>query len=72
MRGNFIYKKIGKRIATARKKLGLSQEALSGISCLHRTHIARIEKGSIKPSLHTLLVLAKKLKVKVCFLLAGM
>ncbi|PIY69319.1 transcriptional regulator [Candidatus Roizmanbacteria bacterium CG_4_10_14_0_8_um_filter_39_9] len=71
MRGNFIYKKIGRRISATRKKRGLTQEALSGISCLHRTHIARIENGSIKPSLHTLIILARKLDVKVCYLLEG-
>ena len=32
------------------KKRGLTQEDLSGITCLHRTHIARLERGELNPS----------------------
>ncbi len=71
MRGNYIYKRLGKRIYEERIKRGLSQEDLAGISTLHRTHIARIEQGKTNPSYGTLYQLARKFKIPLWKLLKG-
>ncbi|MEK7078739.1 MAG: helix-turn-helix transcriptional regulator [Patescibacteria group bacterium] len=71
MRGNYIYGRLGKCVSAARKKRGLTQEDLSGITCLHRTHIARLERGELNPSFWTLLSLSRKLKISLSYLLRG-
>ena len=71
MKGNYIYKRLGKRIYDERKRLGLSQEKLAGISTLHRTHLARLEKGKINPSFKTLYKLAVKFHIRIDELLKG-
>ncbi|MFA5137008.1 MAG: helix-turn-helix transcriptional regulator [Patescibacteria group bacterium] len=71
MKGNHIYKRLGKRICEERTKRGMSQEDLAGISCLHRTHITRIEHGKINPSFSTLNKLARKFKIPVWQLIKG-
>ncbi|OGK62722.1 hypothetical protein A2334_03860 [Candidatus Roizmanbacteria bacterium RIFOXYB2_FULL_38_10] len=71
MKGNFVYKRLGQRIYDERKRRGLSQEDLAGITTLHRTHIARIEKGYINPSFMTLYLLARKFRMNVSRLLKG-
>ncbi len=71
MKGNFVYKRLGRRIYTERRRLGLSQEELSGITCLHRTHIAKLEEGRLNPSFHTLYLLARKFRISVSELLEG-
>lgn len=49
-----IYKEIGKRIATARRKQGLTQEALAAESGVASAHIGFIEQGHRRPTLATL------------------
>jgi transcriptional regulator with XRE-family HTH domain len=69
MKGNFVYLKIGKRIALIRKKQKLSQDHLAFIADMDRTYLTRLEKGRANPSVRTLHKIARKLKVKVSFLL---
>ena len=69
MKGNFVYLKIGKRIASLRKKQKISQDHLAFIADMDRTHLTRLEKGRTNPSVRTLHKIARKLKVKVSFLL---
>ncbi len=45
---------VGDAIAYFRKKKGLSQEVLSGLSSIGRTHLSAIERGERKPTLETL------------------
>ncbi len=45
---------VGEVIAEYRKKKGLSQEVLSGLSDIGRTHLSAIERGERKPTLETL------------------
>ena len=45
---------VGEVIAHFRKKKGLSQEVLSGLSDIGRTHLSAIERGERKPTLETL------------------
>jgi DNA-binding XRE family transcriptional regulator len=69
MKGNFVYLKIGMRIASIRKKLNISQDHLSFIADMDRTYLTRLERGRANPSIRTLHKIARKLKVKMSTLL---
>ena len=45
---------VGEAIAFFRKKHGLSQEVLSGLADIGRSHLSAIERGERKPTLETL------------------
>jgi len=45
---------VGESIAYFRKKKKISQEVLSGLSDIGRTHLSAIERGERKPTLETL------------------
>lgn len=45
---------VGNVIAEFRKKKGVSQEVLSGLADIGRTHLSAIERGERKPTLETL------------------
>ena len=45
---------VGEVIAHFRKKKNISQEVLSGLSDIGRTHLSAIERGERKPTLETL------------------
>ena len=45
---------VGEAIAHFRKQKKLSQEVLSGLSDIGRTHLSAIERGERKPTLETL------------------
>ncbi len=45
---------VGTVIAEFRKKKGVSQEVLSGLANIARTHLSAIERGERKPTLETL------------------
>ena len=45
---------VGKAIAKFRKNKGVTQEVLSGLSDIGRTHLSAIERGERKPTLETL------------------
>ena len=47
-------KTVGETIAYFRKNKRLSQEVLSGLSAIGRTHLSAIERGERKPTLETL------------------
>lgn len=65
MRGNFVYKKVGKKICHYRRAKHISQEQLSSIIGIHRTYLARIEEGKANPSLSLLDRLAESLGLGV-------
>ncbi len=65
MRGNFIYKKIGKRLAIERERKRMSQERVAMISEMDRTYLARIEAGKANPSLKILSKISKVLSIKL-------
>lgn len=44
---------VGRTIAQFRKKKKLSQEVLSGLADIERTHLSAIERGIRKPTLET-------------------
>lgn len=56
---------VGKIIANFRKKKGLSQEVLSGLADIGRTHLSAIERGERKPTLETLYRISNALDVKM-------
>lgn len=45
---------VGEVIAQFRQKKGITQEVLSGLSDIGRTHLGAIERGTRKPTLETL------------------
>ena len=45
---------VGEVISYFRKKKNLSQEVLSGLADIGRTHLSAIERGERKPTLETL------------------
>ncbi|MGN0614306.1 MAG: helix-turn-helix domain-containing protein [Porcipelethomonas sp.] len=56
---------VGKVIAEFRKSKGVSQEVLSGLAAIGRTHLSAIERGERKPTLETLYRLSNALNVKM-------
>ena len=56
---------VGEVIADFRKKKGLSQEVVSGLSDIGRTHLSAIERGERKPTLETLYRICLSLDVKM-------
>lgn len=46
-------KTVGKVIAEFRIRKGVSQEVLSGLADIGRTHLSAIERGARKPTLET-------------------
>lgn len=65
------YKKIGKRIKAARKKLALIQEKLAKKADMNASHLSHIETGQTKLSLPTLVMIANALDISVGELLCG-
>lgn len=55
---------VGNVIAEYRKVKGLSQEVLSGLSDIGRTHLSMIERGERKPTLETFFKICNALDVK--------
>lgn len=56
---------VGEVIAEFRKKKGISQEVISGLADIGRTHLSAIERGERKPTLETLYKIANALNVKM-------
>jgi transcriptional regulator with XRE-family HTH domain len=58
-------------LRAARRRRGLSQEALAGASDMHRTTISLHERALREPRLETIVRLARALEVPVAELVAG-
>lgn len=56
---------VGEVISEFRKKKEISQEVLSGLSDIGRTHLSMIERGERKPTLETLYKICIALDVKM-------
>ena len=56
---------VGRAIAEIRKKRNISQEVLSGLADIGRTHLSAIERGERKPTLETLYRISNALGVKM-------
>lgn len=53
--------KVGSVIQEKREEKGLSQEVVSGLAGIGRTHLSAIERGQRKPTLETFFKLAEAL-----------
>lgn len=56
---------VGKVIGDARKRKGISQEVVSGLADIGRTHLSAIERGERKPTLETLYRISSALNMKM-------
>ncbi len=56
---------VGKVISDMRKEKGMSQEVLSGLADIGRTHLSAIERGERKPTLETLYRIACAMDIKM-------
>ncbi|MBR3836736.1 MAG: helix-turn-helix transcriptional regulator [Clostridia bacterium] len=56
---------VGKAIAFFRKEKGISQETLSGLADIGRSHLSAIERGERKPTLETLYRICLALDIKM-------
>ncbi|CCY67427.1 dNA-binding helix-turn-helix protein [Clostridium sp. CAG:678] len=61
---------VGEVIADFRKKKQLSQEVLSGLADIGRTHLSAIERGERKPTLETLYRIFCALDIKMSTIVA--
>ena len=58
-------KMVGETIAAIRKRKGISQDVLSGLAGIGRTHLSAIERGERKPTLETLYRLSLAFDMKM-------
>lgn len=63
---------VGEVIAHFRKRKKISQEVLSGLSDIGRTHLSAIERGERKPTLETLYRISSALQVNMSEIVAEM
>ena len=61
--------KVGNTIAFFRKQKGISQEVLSGLADIGRSHLSAIERGERKPTLETLYRICTALDIKMSTLI---
>jgi transcriptional regulator with XRE-family HTH domain len=61
---------VGEAIAHCRKSKKVSQEVLSGLADIGRTHLSAIERGERKPTLETFFKIAEALNIRPSVLLA--
>lgn len=57
--------KVGKTVAFFRQQKGISQEVLSGLADIGRSHLSAIERGKRKPTLETLYKICNALDIKM-------
>ena len=62
---------VGEVIARYRKQKGVTQEVLSGLSDIGRTHLSAIERGERKPTLETLYRISLALDIKMSVIVAA-
>lgn len=61
---------VGQIIQRKREQKKLSQEVVSGLAGIGRTHLSAIERGERKPTLETFFKIAEALNVRPSVLLA--
>ena len=55
---------VGKAIQRVREQKGLSQEVVSGLADIGRTHLSAIERGERKPTLETFFRISEALRMQ--------
>jgi len=61
---------VGAVIANFREQKGVTQEVLSGLADIGRTHLSAIERGERKPTLETLYRISQALNIKMSAIVA--
>ena len=61
---------VGRVIQEYREKKGLSQEVVSGLAAIGRTHLSAIERGERKPTMETFFRICDALQVRPSELMA--
>ena len=61
---------VGRMLQRAREERGLSQELVSGLAGIGRTHLSAIERGVRKPTLDTFWKISDAMGIKPSILLA--
>lgn len=67
-----LAQRFGRKLFTARRRLGVSQEALAGFAGLHRTEVQKLEAGLREPRLGTIVRLAYGLGIDPGELVKGL
>lgn len=62
-------KTVGRVIQKAREEKGLSQEVVSGLADIGRTHLSAIERGLRKPTMETFFKIANAMDIEASSLL---
>lgn len=60
----FSYESLGKVIRRLRKERNLSQDVLSGLADIARSHLSMIENGSIHANIETVWKISEALELK--------
>ena len=60
---------VGKVIQEYRERKGISQEVLSGLADIGRTHLSAIERGERRPTLETFFRISQALEMRASDLL---
>ena len=60
---------VGKAVSYYRKQRKMSQEVLSGLADIGRSHLSAIERGERKPTLETLYRICTALDIKMSVLI---
>lgn len=60
---------VGKVIKNYREEKKLSQEVVSGLADIGRTHLSAIERGARKPTLDTFFKIADAMDISACDLM---
>ncbi len=64
-------KVVGNVIQRFREESGLSQEVLSGLADIGRTHLSAIERGVRKPTLETFFRIGEALQIRPSIILSA-
>jgi transcriptional regulator with XRE-family HTH domain len=62
----------GERVRTARRDKGISQERLGELCGLHRTYVGHVERGSVNPTLVSIVRIAGALEMNAAVLVDGL
>ena len=58
-------KALGKNLSECRQKKGLTQEVLSGLADVDRSHLSKIELGLMNPTIDTLYKITDTLEIRL-------
>ena len=62
---------VGRTIQKLREERGMSQDLVSGLAGIGRTHLSAIERGERKPTLETFYKIGQAMRIRPSVLLAA-